>query len=72
MGINKATAIKLQKQTSLAVSEMNFKDMVDSVLEPVKMYRLVNMITGEELSGVYSLDDVVDMPLRALYEMHPL
>lgn len=57
MSINKATMIKLQKQTSVAMSEMNNKKIVDDALFTPR-YNLVCLVTGR-MTGPMTLDDAM-------------
>lgn len=61
---------KLKKQNSLAIAERNFKKIVDDALDGTDYYRMVNMVTGEELPEPMSLDEIVKLPDRGAYEMH--
>ena len=60
MPINKATAIKLKKQVSLAIAEGTNKRIVDEVLH-LKLYTLECMVTGNTY-GPMSFDEAMDRP----------
>ena len=57
MAINKGTMLKLKKQTSLAMAEMNNKQIVDEGLF-TPMYMMVNLVT-DEVKGPLSFDDAM-------------
>lgn len=57
MSVNKGTMLKLKKQTSVAMAEMNNKRIVDEGLF-TPMYMMVNLVT-DEVKGPLSFDDAM-------------